>query len=189
MVKIAILLTQGFAGWEYALIAGTGGPFYGLNIQFFTPVVGKIQSQGGLEAVLTQDLDEFSTWQPNAVIVVGGTIWETDKAPDISKSLKTQYDNGAVVAGICSGTLALARAGLLDIVRHTSNDAEFIIQNVKDYTGSEFYHVSDAAIYEDRVITAPGTAPVSFTAAVFEGVGIDQEKVQQFRAMMAAEHS
>jgi len=38
------------------------------------------------------------------------------------------------------------------------------------------------------VITAPGTAPVSFTAAIFESVGMDQNTVQQFKDMMAAEH-
>ena len=40
-----------------------------------------------------------------------------------------------------------------------------------------------------RVVTAPGTAPVSFTAAVFESVGLDRESVQQFRTMLATEHN
>lgn len=35
MSKIAVLLTPGFADWEYAFIAGTGGPFYGPDVQFF----------------------------------------------------------------------------------------------------------------------------------------------------------
>ena len=47
MAKVAVLLTQGFADWEYALIGGTGGPFYGLDIQYFAPVAGEIRSQGG----------------------------------------------------------------------------------------------------------------------------------------------
>lgn len=32
--KVAIVLTSGFADWEYALIAGVGGPFYGLEVAF-----------------------------------------------------------------------------------------------------------------------------------------------------------
>jgi hypothetical protein len=44
MSKIAILLTPGFADWEYALIAGTGGAFYGLDMQFFGAEAGMVHS-------------------------------------------------------------------------------------------------------------------------------------------------
>ena len=46
--KIATILTSGFADWEYALIAGVGRSFYGLDVQFFTPEAGDVQSQGAL---------------------------------------------------------------------------------------------------------------------------------------------
>ncbi|MBO6603292.1 MAG: DJ-1/PfpI family protein [Roseicyclus sp.] len=188
MAKLAIVLSQGFADWEYALIAGTGLPFYGLDMEFFAPAVGEIRSQGGLTARVSQDLRALPGSNPDAVIVVGGMIWETDQAPDMRDLLRDQHARGAVVAGICGGTLALARAGLLDTRRHTSNDPEFLTRNAADYEGSALYVATPAAISEDRVITAPGTAPASFTAAVFESVGVEPEKVAQFRAMMAAEH-
>ncbi len=188
MSKVAVLLTQGFADWEYALIGGTGGPFYGLDIQYFTPVVGNVRSQGGLTAIVSQDLDDLSNWQPNAVVVVGGKIWKSDETPDIHNILKAQHAGGAAIAGICGGTLALARAGLLDDVRHTSNDPAFLSQYAGGYAGAELYIGSASAISENRVITAPGTAPASFTAAIFESVGLDHEKIVQFKAMMAAEH-
>ena len=189
MAKIAIILTPGFADWEYALIAGTGGPFYGLDIQFFSTEVGEVQSQGGLTVIILQGLDELSKWEPNAVVVIGGMIWETDQAPDIRNLLKAQRARGAVVAGICGGTLALGRAGVLDDVHHTSNEPEFLNRNASGYAGSALYVNSPFAISEDHVVTAPGTAPASFTAAIFEGVGLDKEKVAQFKAMMAAEHT
>jgi len=189
MSKVAVVLVQGFADWEYALIGGTGGPFYGLDIQYFTPVIGEIRSQGGLTTIVTQDLEALEKWKPDAIVVVGGMLWETSDAPDISSILKAQYARGAVVAGICGGTLALARAELLNDVHHTSNEPDFLSQNADGYEGAERYMSSPSAISEDRVITAPGTAPVSFTAAVFEGVGLDQRKVAQFKAMMAAEHA
>lgn len=188
MAKLAIILVQGFADWEYALIGGTGGPFYSLDIQYFTPQPGQVRSQGGLRAVVSQDLTALSNWQPDAVIVVGGMIWETDQAPDVRGLLRTQHERGAVIAGICGGTLALGRAGLLDNLRHTSNDPEYLNKNAQGYTGSALYVGSPSAISENRVITAPGTAPVSFTAAIFESVGLAQETVGQLKAMMAAEH-
>ncbi len=188
MSKVAIVLTQRFADWEYALIAGTGGSFYGLDVQYFAPEAGEICSQGGLVAIVLRNLDEISTWQPEALVVVGGEIWATDDAPDVGKILKAQHNDGGVVAGICGGTLALARTGLLNEIPHTSNDADFLDQNAAGYSGSEHYCESASAISRGRVITAPGTAPVSFTAAVFESIGLDQETVLQFKKMMAAEH-
>jgi len=189
MAKIAIVLTHGFADWEYALIGGTGGPFYGLDVQYFSPITGQLTSQGGLTAVVSQNLDALPAWQPVVVVVVGGTVWETDKAPNIGKFLKRLHESGTHIAGICGGTLALARAGLLNDVPHTSNDANFLKQNAADYAGDAHYQTSASAISSGRIITAPGTAPASFTAAVFEAAGLSTETISQFKGMMAAEHA
>lgn len=189
MAKIAVVLTEGFADWEYALIGGTGRPFYGFDVQYFAPEGGAVQSQGGLKAAVGQDMDDLATWQPDVVAVVGGMIWETAQAPDISDALIATRTRGATVAGICGGTLALARAGLLDDAAHTSNDADFLIQNATDYGGAANYMASASAVSSDGMITAAGTAPVSFAAAVFEAVGLPEETVAQFRQMMATEHA
>ncbi|SDR21234.1 DJ-1/PfpI family protein [Pseudovibrio sp. Tun.PSC04-5.I4] len=188
MTKLAVILTQGFADWEYALVAGTGGPFFGFDVQFFAPHAGEVRSQGGLAAVVSNRLEEIAKFEPAVIVVVGGTIWETDEAPDIAELLKAQHANGGAVAGICGGTLALARAGLLNETAHTSNNAEFLTQNAKGYSGAEQYRDSAAAVSSDRIITAPGIAPVSFTAAIFENAGLNTEALQQFKSMLAAEH-
>ncbi|MVO15230.1 DJ-1/PfpI family protein [Parasedimentitalea huanghaiensis] len=188
MTKIAVVLTSGFADWEYALIAGTGGPFYGLEIQYFSPEVGQISSQGGLTTMISQGMKQLLEWQPAVVVIVGGTIWESGDAPDISAYLRDRHAQGATVAGICGGTLALARAGLLNAVEHTSNNAEFLAQHAENYAGSALFRGGATAVSMGRVISAAGTAPVSFTAAVFEAAGVAQENVHQFKGMMAAEH-
>jgi putative intracellular protease/amidase len=188
MPKIAMVLTPDFSDWEYALLAGTGGPFFGHEVQFFAPKAGEVRSMGGLVALVPQSLAEVPAWRPDALVMVGGQIWETNEAPEVNGLIKEQYDRGGVVAGICGGTLALARASLLNNIRHTSNDAAFLADNAKGYSGSEYYVESASAISHNRVITAPGTAPVSFTAAVFESVGMDAETVGQFKTMLAAEH-
>ncbi len=189
MTKVAIILSQSFADWEYALIAGLGRPFYGLDVQFFTPEVGQVRSQGGLSCIISQNLDEILLWSPKVVVVVGGMIWESADAPDISTLLKTWHANGYTIAGICGGTLALARAGLLNTVSHTSNDSDFLVKNAKNYKGLRHFKKSAAAIVEDRIITAPGTAPVSFTAKIFDHAGLEQNTVSQLKEMMAAELS
>ncbi len=188
MSKIAIVLTPGFADWEYAYIAGTGGPFYGMHVLFFAPQPGVIVSQGGLSATVERKTNEIAEWSPDVVVVIGGMVWDQEAAPDISDVLKAQRERGDAVAGICGGTLALARAGLLDRVRHTSNDPAFLADNAPRYAGASRYVESPAAVADQGIITAPGTAATSFTAAVFEAAGMDSDTIHQFRLMTAAEH-
>lgn len=189
MTRIAVILTQGFADWEYALIAGTGGPFFGMEVEFFTPQAGEVRSQGGLPAIISRRLEEVRAFDPAVIVVVGSSIWETDQAPDIADLLRSYHQRDIPIAGICGGTLALARAGLLNEVAHTSNDLEFLQQNAKGYKGAAHYRPSASAVADGHVISAPGTAPVSFAAAVFEAAGLDANALQQFKAMLSAEHA
>lgn len=188
MSKIALLLTPGFADWEYAFLAGTGGPYYGADIRFFAPEAGPVISMGGLTAQVPQGFDEVADWAPDAVIAVGGTIWETEQAPDISALLSQQHIKGTVIGGICGGTLALARAGLLNSVPHTSNALEFLQKNAEGYTGTDAYVDCPEAVSDNRIVTAAGTAPVSFTAEVYRAIGIPSDAVSQFTSMLQAEH-
>lgn len=188
MPKIAVILTPGFADWEYAYIAGTGGPFYGLDVEFFAPSPGEVVSQGGLTTKVSRDTNEIAGWEPDVVVMVGGMGWAQEDAPDVSDVLAAQRDGGGTVAGICGGTLALARAGLLDDVRHTSNDPGFLTGNAVGYAGAAHYEASPRAVVDGQIVTAPGTAATSFAAAVFKAAGMDAETAEQFRAMTAAEH-
>lgn len=187
--KIAVILTLGFADWEYSLIAGLGAPYYGLDVAFFASEPGEFRSQGGLTCVVSNDLAALAGWQPDVLVVVGGTIWETERAPDISAILTAQHDHGKTLAGICGGTLALARAGLLNGRAHTSNDVGFLKRNAESYAGESRFVSSTSAVRDANIITAPGTAPVSFTASIFSAAGVDEAAVEQFKAMMAAEHA
>ena len=188
MARIGLLLSPGFADWEYAFIAGTASPFYGIDVRFFAFAPGQIHSQGGLPVTIDSNLQQCLDWKPDVVVVIGGLVWERAEAPDIRDFLHASRSSGATIAGICGGTLALARAGLLDKTPHTSNSANFLQENAAGYEGHGFYRNSPIAVIADRIITAPGPAPVSFTCAVFEGAGLSSESISQFRSMLAAEH-
>jgi putative intracellular protease/amidase len=188
MARVGLILTPGFADWEYAFIAGTASPFYGIDVRFFASTTGQFRSQGGLAVTVDSNLQHCLDWKPDVVVIIGGMLWEHADAPDIRDFLHASRSSGATIAGICGGTLALARAGLLDSVSHTSNSADFLQQNSVGYEGAAFYRSSQVAVVADRIITAPGPAPVSFTCAVFEAAGLSSENVSQFRSLLAAEH-
>lgn len=187
MPSIGLILTPGFADWEYAFIAGTAAPYYGVETRFFTPAPGQFRSMGGLAVTVEDGLQQCLDWRPDVVAVIGGTLWEQADAPDLNSFLRTARANRAGIAGICGGTLALARAGLLDTVAHTSNGAEFLQDNAAGYHGGALYQASPRAVASEGIITAAGTAPLSFTCAVFSAVGLAPETIAEFQSMLTAE--
>jgi putative intracellular protease/amidase len=89
------------------------------------------------------------------------------------------------VAAICAATLALARAGLLDDHRHTSNGEGFISQYVPDYKGQQLYQ-KQRAVRAGNVITANGLAPFAFAAEIFRCVAPGREKdIATYEALYA----
>src|SRR5690606_41549751 len=106
-------------------------------------------------AVAASPVDDF-----DALLIEGGTGWQTACAPDLGPLLRSAQAAGKTVGGICDGVLALARAGLLDNVRHTANGPESLPDT--GYSGGNYYIVSPRAVLGPRAVTAPRTAPLSF---------------------------
>lgn len=85
MARIGLILTPGFADWEYAFIAGTASPFYGIDVRFFATITGQFKSQGGLAVTVDSSLQHCLDWTPDVVVVIGGMAWERSDAPDNSR--------------------------------------------------------------------------------------------------------
>jgi putative intracellular protease/amidase len=185
MLPITILLTEGYSDWEIGLISGAGRLFFNADIHFATPEGTSVTSAGGLVSTNTPKLD---TVTEGVLVICGGTIWDKPEAPDVSATLVASQAEGAVIAAICGGTLAAARAGLLNNRPHTSNGAGYIDALAPAYTGSGHYVNQSQAVTADGVITAAGIAPVSFAAAVFSAAGLPTEAVAQFKTMLSVEH-
>jgi putative intracellular protease/amidase len=188
MARVAVLLTQGFADWEYGVLCGLGQGYFGLEIRYVTPEPGVVTSMGGLVARVQDGCEALASWNPEALVVIGGTIWEQPNAPELSAWLQDLHGRGTVIAGICGGTLALARAGLLNARRHTSNDPAFLGTHADSYAGAARYVDQATAVSDGGVITAAGTAPVSFAAEIMTAVDIPLETVHQLKSMLGAEH-
>ena len=79
-------------------------------------------------------------------------------------------ETGRLIAAICGATVAVARAGLLDDCRHTSNSLAYLQQNAVAYDGANYYHDGPYAVFDGNIVTAPGTAPVTFTREVLRAL-------------------
>lgn len=188
MTTVAVLLTEGFADWECGYLLGVGVAFYGLKAIVLTPDGRAVRSQGGMHVHPDGAAAQLPAAGLGALVVIGGTSWTAPDAFDVAPLLDVCERAGACVAAICGGTLALARAGRLDDRRHTSNALEFLkTYGAPTYHGANFYVDRPLAIRDGRLISAPGSAPVSFTAEMFRAVGIDETKIGEFTSMLAAE--
>jgi len=187
MKRAITILTDDFSDWETALINSTARAYYGFDTRFASPGGSPVTSSGGMKVTPHLAIDAIQLDELDLLIVCGGTIWATDRAPEISALLAAAHNGKVVVAGICDGTRALARAGVLDHVRHTSNSALNLSQ--LNYAGADHYQDVPYAVADQGVVTAPGSAPVSFMAEILRSLGIEDDNLKAYLAMHAAEHS
>ena len=186
MTRAITILTENFADWETALINSTARLYYGFYTQFATPGGLPVTSSGGMLVTPQLALEEIVLDELDLLMVCGGSHWQSGKAPDLGPLLRAARDKNIVLAGICDGTRVLAQAGVLDTVRHTSNSADNLLQT--GYTGAALYQDVPWAVADQRVVTAPGTAPVSFTREVLRSLGIDDDNLTVYLTMHGAEH-
>lgn len=187
MTTIVTILTDGFADWETALLNAVAHSFYKAETHFASPGGKPVTSSGGMRvspelALETLDLDKL-----DALIVCGGTIWQTPKAPDLTSLLNTAHAKGKVIGAICDGTVATAKTGLLDNIGHTSNGKGYL--DGTGYMGEAHYQNVTHAVVDQKVVTAPATAPVTFMAEVMKAVGLGDDNLAYYVGMYAAEHA
>lgn len=186
MIRIVTILTPGFADWETALLNAGAREYYRVETSFASPDGQPLTSAGGMRVAPHMAVADIDVAAVDAVLVNGGTIWTTPSAPDLGPLLRAAHAEGKTVAGICDGVLALARAGLLDTVRHTANGPESLPDT--GYAGKAHFIGSPRAVLDRRIVTAPGTAPVSFMGAVLESLGLRNGDLDFYLGLYAAEH-
>ena len=170
--RVHVLVFDGLADWEaghaLAELRRSGGlevVAVGFNIDAVTTMGGlHVLPDVALSAVVPSDVRLF--------LLPGGDSWEgTYPRAGLEAMLRTLLEKGIPVAAICGATLALARAGLLDDRRHTSNAPEYLAQHAPNYKGSDFY-LPQLATRDRGVITASGLGSVEFAREIFEELDV-----------------
>jgi putative intracellular protease/amidase len=185
MTTIATILTDGFADWETTLLNAVARSYYGIETRFMTPGGKPVRSSGGMLVEPDTALETLHVGAVDAVIVCGGTIWQSPDAPDMSSLFAAVAREDKLLGLICDGTFAAAKAGVLDGVRHTSNGVGYL--DATGYAGGQHYVDTPGAVREGKIVTAPGTAPVRFMAEVMAGLGFADENLAFFEGLHAAQ--
>jgi len=170
--KVHVLVFDGFADWEpaYALAELRRWGKRDVVVAGFDP--NPVTSMGGLRVTPTRTLADIQPAEVEILILPAGDLWEgVYPRSEVEHLLATLLSAHVPIAAICGATLPLARAGLLDQRRHTSNMPTYLSEHAPDYTGSAFYDAA-LAVTDQGIITASGLGPVEFAREIFRALGV-----------------
>lgn len=130
-----------------------------------------VTTMGGLEILPRISVAECMLESTDVLILPGGNTWMESIHEPILKKASTSLKKGHVVAAICGATVGLARVGLLDSRRHTSNDLAYLKMICPHYIGEKYYQMV-SAVTDGNLVTASGIAPLEFAMHVLKIVDV-----------------
>ena len=130
-----------------------------------------IQTMGGIEIVPDKTIDTVQFESGDILILPGADTWSEPGNEAVINMIPELLDKGVTVAAICGATVALAKAGVLNRRKHTSNDKGFLEMTCPDYAGGDHY-LDELAVTDGNLITATGLAPLEFSVEVFKKMGV-----------------
>src|ERR671914_2891036 len=166
---IHVLVFDGFADWEpsYALAELRRSGHHEVVSVGFTG--DEVTSMGGLRVRPDRALANVRADDVRLLILPGGDMWEREDAyprAQLEALIGELLAAGRPVAAICGATVAMARAGLLDDRRHTSNGLGYLSEMAPAYRGSPLYDQA-LAVRDRGLVTASGLGSVDFARAIF----------------------
>jgi putative intracellular protease/amidase len=156
-----------------------------------------VTTMGGVRITPDLAFPDLSLDDAAMLILTGADTWVPDGAHASALEAARRFlDADRFVAAICGATYGLARVGLLDARRHTSNARVFL--DASGYAGSSLY-VEQPAVCDRGLITASGVHPVEFAVEIFRALDLYEPHVldawhglyttgeeRHFAALMAA---
>ena len=171
---VHLFVLDSMADWEPGFaIAHINRPAPGLASKYSVKTVGidrkMIRSMGGIAIQPDMSLDELMPEKSSMLILPGSELWsDTITDPALAKA-QDFADSGVPIAAICGATFGLARTGLLDDRRHTSNDPNWLASS--GYRGMANY-VQEPAVDDGGIITASVTASLEFAKSILGRLGV-----------------
>lgn len=126
-----------------------------------------VTTMGGLKILPSLSIDECMLKNKDILILPGGNTWTEAIHEPLLKKASDALQQTNIVAAICGATVGLAKMGLLDSRKHTSNDLEYLKMIVPNYRGEKYYEMQPA-VTDGNLITASGTAPLEFAKHVLK---------------------
>ncbi|MBW9158679.1 DJ-1/PfpI family protein [Clostridium tagluense] len=174
---VLFVILDKYADWEAAyvssLILALGQEVYSIKTVSLTK--DSIKSLGGFTVIPDYDIKSAPT-DFEGLVLIGGMSWRTEKSQQVKPLVENALNNKKVLGGICDASVFLGKMGILNNVKHTSNDLNDLKKWAGDaYMGEEKY-MMQPAVRDNNIITANGTAPLEFAKEVMIALEVAPEK-------------
>ena len=121
-----------------------------------------ITTMGGMLIQPDVALQAVTPESSTMLILPGGQSWDSDAHAEALQLASRFIGSGTPVAAICAATVALARAGFLDRLRHSGDAREYLISS--GHRGTAFYCGVPST---GGGIPSSAVAPVDFAREIF----------------------
>lgn len=176
---VYFLVFEGFADWQAALALCEIRRPGEWQVQTVGFTVAPVRSMGGLAVRPDLSLAQLDASRAALLIVPGGHLWLRGEGESAVVAIRELHAAGSPMAGIDSGVLALARAGLLDHVHHTGNWPGQIAAQVPSYIGANQYDEAALAVSDGGIISASHLGSVEFAREVIDLLDLYSEADRQ----------
>lgn len=166
MKTVLVVLLDKYADWEAAYVmAGLRQLDQGqCQVKTVALTSEPIHSFGGLTVQPDFGLEDMPDY--DGMVLIGGYTWREEQTRALEPYISECAKSGRLLAAICDATVFIGSMGLLNGVKHTSND----LQDLKAYAGAEYSgengYVNRQCVRDKNIITANGSATVEFATAV-----------------------
>ncbi|RNB92308.1 glutamine amidotransferase [Brevibacillus fluminis] len=163
------------ADWEIGLVTYDLKTANGKKLHTFSMSAETIVTGGGLRVIPDKTIADIYEDEVSMLILPGGSMWETNDPEPILALVNRLLQKGIPVAAICGATLFLARHGVLDERKHTSNGLAYLQEGAPGYNGEALYE-EVPAVFTEGLITASGRYPIEFAHAIVKRLAIYDEQ-------------
>lgn len=162
-----LFVFDGYADWEPALVTAGLNSYSDFEIKTFSPNGETIKSMGNLSIKPDFKLKDVKVSDIDLLILPGGTKWEEGANLEVTDITIQAFQQGKTVAAICAATTFLAKLGLFQTIKHTSNGLEYLKKQVSEYSSSKNY-INEPCVKDANIITANGAGMIEFAFKIFE---------------------
>ena len=130
-----------------------------------------IKTMGGITITPDENIDNVTLKEGDLLILPGADTWMEESNKKIMSRITELLSQNIIIAAICGATVALAKNGILDNRKHTSNDKEFLKMFCPEYTGENFY-LNQPTVTDNNLITASSFAVLEFSYEIFKRTNV-----------------
>ncbi len=175
MVKVYVFLFNGFSDWEISYLTPEINKRKPSELVYISKDGNPVSSMGGLQVVPSTSLRDLNPDDIGMLILPGGTAWEKGENKEIEDLTLELFKSEKPIAAICAATTFLGQLGLLNDLKHTSNDLNYLKAMAPNYNGDK-NHQSTLAETDKNIITANGIAPIEFAKEIFKKIELKTEE-------------